>query len=300
MRIKTIKTVAAALAFLLAGPASAQTAAPAPATIPAHPALWVVKDADTTIYLFGTVHALRPNIAWFDPAVKKAFEASGQLVLEIPLPTPQEAQAVLLPLAIDPTGPTLTEKLPVASRPAFAAALARLGVPPAALDRVEPWFAAVTMGQILMKNAGFSPTDGAEVTLDAKAKAAGKPVIGLETLTQQLGYFHDLPEKDQVAFLLENVKDIDKFDSTITAMVDKWRAGDAEGLSALMNEDLTGQASLYKTLLVDRNARWADWIDNRLKTPGVVFVAVGAGHLAGRDSVQAQLARHHLVATRIQ
>jgi uncharacterized protein YbaP (TraB family) len=303
-----IRTMTVALAALLlvgntqqtASTAPPATTAPAPAAIPADPALWVVKDADTTIYLFGTVHALRPNIAWFDPAVKKAFDASGQLVLEIPLPTPEEAQAVLLPLAVDPTGPTLTEKIPAASRAAYAAALLKLGVPPAALDRVEPWFAAVTMGQILLKNAGFNPEDGAEVTLDGKAKAAGKPVIGLETLAQQLGYFHDLSQKDQVAFLLENVKDIDKFDSTITAMVEKWKKGDAEGLSALMNEDLTGQATLYKTLLVDRNARWADWIDNRLKTPGTVFIAVGAGHLAGKDSVQAQLAKHHLVATRIQ
>ena len=125
-------------------------------------------------------------------------------------------------------------------------------------------------------------------------------MTGLETLAQQLGYFHDLPQKDQIAFLLESVKDLDTFDTTINAMVDKWKAGDAEGLSALMNEDLTGQANLYKTLLVDRNARWADWIDTRLKTPGTVFIAVGAGHLAGKDSVQAQLAKHHIVATRIR
>ena len=260
----------------------------------------MVKDKDTTIYLFGTVHALKPNLSWFDSAVRKAFDASGQLVLEIPLPTPEQAQKVIGPLAMDPTGPTLTQKLPEKSRAAYAAALAKLGVPAAALDRFEPWFAAVTMSQISLQKAGYSAADGAEMALDAAAKAAGKPVTGLETLEQQLGYFHDLPQADQIAFLLESVKDLDKFDTTINAMVDKWKAGDAEGLSKLMNEDLTGQKNLYKVLLVDRNARWATWIDSRMKTPGTVFIAVGAGHLAGKDSVQAQLAKHRIVATRIR
>ncbi|GGA40630.1 TraB/GumN family protein [Sphingomonas psychrolutea] len=309
-----VKTMTVALAALLLGGNSAPQAAPAapapapaaPATeasIPADPALWVVKDADTTIYLFGTVHALKPRLSWFDSAVRKAFDESGQLVLEIPLPDPAEAQKVVLPLAIDPDGPPLRQKLTEADRATYVAALTKLGVPAAGIDQfdsLEPWFAAVTMAQIALQKAGFTPGDGAETALDKAAKAAGKPVSGLETLQQQLGYFHDLPQADQIAFLVAGAKDVDKFDSTINAMVDKWKAGDAEGLSALMNEDLTSQPNLYKVLLVDRNARWADWIDNRLKTPGTVFVAVGAGHLAGKDSVQVQLGKHHLTATRVK
>ena len=309
-----VKTMTVALAALLLGGNSAPQAAPAapapapaaPATeasIPADPALWVVKDADTTIYLFGTVHALKPRLSWFDSAVRKAFDESGQLVLEIPLPDPAEAQKVVLPLAIDPDGPPLRQKLTEADRATYVAALTKLGVPAAGIDQfdsLEPWFAAVTMAQIALQKAGFTPGDGAETALDKAAKAAGKPVSGLETLQQQLGYFHDLPQADQIAFLVAGAKDVDKFDSTINAMVDKWKAGDAEGLSALMNEDLTSQPNLYKVLLVDRNARWADWIDNRLKTPGTVFVAVGAGHLAGKGSVQDQLKTLGITARRIK
>ena len=104
-----------------------------------------------------------------------------------------------------------------------------------------------------------------------------------------------------VRFLGQILKaDIDTFDSTINAMLDRWKAGDAEGLSKLMNDDLTSQPNLYKVLLADRNARWADWIDTRLKTPGTVFIAVGAGHLAGKDSVQVYLTKHHLVAKRVR
>ena len=313
--MKRMTSVIGLLALLLASPALPQTPAPAPAPVtppaptipadpaPADPALWVVKDKDTTIYLFGTVHALKPHLGWFDSAVKTAFDASGQLVLEIPLPDPAEAQKVVLPLAIDPDGPPLRQKLTEKDRAIYVAALTKLGVAGPQIDqfdRFEPWFAGVTMSQIALQKAGFSPADGAEMALDKAAKAAGKPVSGLETLQQQLGYFHDLPQADQIAFLVAGAKEVDTFDTTINAMVDRWKAGDAVGLSALMNEDLTSQPTLYKVLLVDRNARWADWIDNRLKTPGTVFVAVGAGHLAGKDSVQVQLAKHHLKAVRLK
>jgi uncharacterized protein YbaP (TraB family) len=284
--MKTIKTVSALLALLLATPAIAQTPAPAPAapTIPADPALWVVKDTDTTI----------------DSAVRKAFDASGQLVLEIPLPSPEQAKAVIGPLAVDATGKPLTQKLSAEDRKVYATAMAKLGIPETAFDTFEPWFAAVTLAQIELQKSGFNAAEGVEVALNAAAKASGKPVAGLETLEQQLGYFHNLPQTDQIAFLISSAKDIDTFDSTINAMLDRWKAGDAEGLSKLMNDDLTSQPNLYKVLLADRNARWADWIDTRLKTPGTVFIAVGAGHLAGKDSVQVYLTKHHLVAKRVR
>lgn len=299
--MKIIRTFAPLAALLLAGSAVAQTVQQRPSapTIPADPALWVVKDKDTTIYLFGTVHALKPHIGWFDSAVRKAFDASGQLMLEIPLPDPATAQRVMLPLATDTSGVPLTQKLPVGDRAAYAAAMTKLGIPPAALEKFEPWFVAVTLSQLALQNAGFSAADGAEAALSAAATAQGKPIAGLETLQQQLGYFHDLPQSDQVAFLVSSVKDIDKFGGMINAMLDRWKAGDAEGLSKLMNEDLTSQLHLYQVLLVERNARWAEWIDQRMKRPGTVFIAVGAGHLAGKDSVQVQLKRHHLTAVRV-
>lgn len=304
--IRMLPYLSAAL-MLLAGSPSAQpqspVAAPAnAAAMPASdadPALWVVKDADTTIYLFGTVHVLKPGLSWFDEAVKTAFDKSDQLVLEIPLPDPAEAQRLIAPLGIDPTGPTLPEKLPPAKRAAFAAALAKLGVPEHGFDRLQPWFAAVSISQIQLQKAGYGADAGAERTLDAAARAAGKPVSGLETLAQQLGYFHDLPQSAQIEFLTQSIDDLAGFDRTIDVMVKKWSAGDPEALGRLLNKDVGRLPLLYKVLLKDRNSRWAAWIDKRMQQPGTVFIAVGAGHLAGKDSVQAQLQRYHLKAARI-
>lgn len=293
------------LALIMAPAAMAQTApapastAAAPATVDADPALWVVKDEDTTIYLFGTIHVLKPGLSWFDEGVKKAFDASKEVVLEISLPSDEEAQKILVPLVVDPDGPPLTEKLHPEKRAAYAAVMTRLGLPPAAFDKLYPWFAAVTLTQIQLQKAGYNPASGAERSIDEAAKAAGKPVTGLETLQQQLGYFASLPEADQIAFLEQGVDEFDKGLATIDEMVADWAKGDPDQLAAVMNRDIDKLPKLYDILLKQRNIRWADWIDARMKQPGTVFIAVGAGHLAGKDSVQVQLAGHHLTATRV-
>ncbi|SDA11341.1 TraB/GumN family protein [Sphingomonas sp. NFR15] len=295
--MRFLKTLLA-VSLIAATPACAK---PAPGAVKdVDPALWVVKDADTTIYLFGTIHALKPGLGWFDDAVRKAFDASDSLVLEIPMPSPDEAQKVMLPLALDPTGPTLTEKIPADKRAAYRAGLAKLGVRPDAFDRFEPWFAGATVGQLELQKSGFGRDDGVEKQLDAAAKAAGKPVTGLETLGQQLGYFHDLPQDAQVSFLLSGIEEIDTFPAEIDKMVDLWGKGDADGLGKMMNEDLTKQPVLRQVLLYDRNARWADWIARRMDQPGTVFIAVGAGHLAGAGSVQSLLAKKHITVRRIR
>jgi uncharacterized protein YbaP (TraB family) len=283
----------AALALLFAPVAYAQEIKDA------DPALWVVKDADTTIYLFGTVHVLKPGLGWFDEGVKAAFDKSDELVLEMVEPDTAAMQGLIMKTAVSAEGPTLTEKLPADKRDAYGKALADIGVPATALDRFEPWFAAVTLTVAGLPKLGYDPESGAERTLSAAAKAANKPVTGLETPEQQFGYFDTLPEMLQVKFLVSTVDDYPRMGATLDKMVASWSAGDPETLGKTMNEELSDTPEIAKVLLTDRNARWAEWIGKRMEKPGTVFVAVGAGHLAGPDSVQAQLAKHRLAATRV-
>ncbi|WP_448662035.1 TraB/GumN family protein [Sphingomonas sp. CJ20] len=274
-------------------------AAHAQATQPADPALWVVRDEDTTVYLFGTVHVLKPGLSWFDSAVKDAFDKSGELVLEMVEPDPATMQGIILKTALNPTGPTLTEKLPADKRAAYAKAVSEIAVPGAFLDRTDPWFAAVTLTVAGLPKLGYDPESGAERTLTAAAKAANKPVLGLETAEQQLGYFDSMPEPLQIKFLVSTIDEMPKMGSELDKMVVSWAKGDPDTLAAVMNESMRDTPEIGKILLTDRNIRWADWIAKRMEKPGVVFVAVGAGHLAGPDSVQVQLAKHKLKAVRI-
>jgi len=291
--LKPFARAAAALALLVAPAVHAQTAKDA------DPALWVVKDADTTIYLFGTVHVLRPGLSWFDEAVREAFDKSDELVLEMVEPDPQTMQALVIEKALDMSGPALTEKLPEDKREAFARAAADVGVPAAAMDRFDPWFAAVTLTVAGLPKLGYDPESGAERVLSAAAKEKGKPVTGLETPEQQLGYFDMLPEPLQLKFLVSTIDDYPRMGELLDKMVVNWSEGDADALAAAINEGLRETPEVGKVLLADRNARWAEWIAARLERPGTVFLAVGAGHLAGPDSVQAQLASRNLTAARV-
>lgn len=293
---------AAVLALMFVAPgALAQAVVPAaPATRDADPALWVVKDRDTTIYLFGTVHLLKPGLSWFDEAVRKAFDRSDELVTELGgSPDPAVVQPLKMQYGLNISGPSLTEKLPAEKREAFRAALAQFGMPQAVIDRFDPWLAGTQLSMMTLVKAGYDPKSGVEQALNEAAKAANKPVSGLETIEEQFGFFDNLSEDAQLLMLTEAIDKVDVAPAEFDRLVTEWAEGDAEGLAAIMNEGLRGSPELSKVLLADRNARWADWVKARLKRPGVVFVAVGAGHLAGDDSVQAMLAKRRVKARRV-
>jgi len=309
----TVLIATASCAMALAAPAMAQSApTEAPASVEAldpvkappvtvkdvDPALWVVKDADTTIYLFGSVHLLKPGLGWFDDGVKTAFDASDQLVLELVEPPAAEVQALFGKLAMDQQGKTLRSKMNDADRAVYEAALGKLGVPATALDPFDPWAAGLTLSLLSMQKSGFDPNSGVEKQLTAAANVSKKPIAGLETMAFQLGVFDALPEAEQVQFLVETAKEIDDVSSTFDKMVDLWAAADTESLGQLMNEGLTSR-TLYDALLTKRNANWAKWISAKMAQPGVTFIAVGAGHLAGSTSVQALLPAYGLNATRV-
>jgi uncharacterized protein YbaP (TraB family) len=291
--LKFFSRALAALAVLFAPAAYAQE------TRDADPAIWVVKDADTTIYLFGTVHALKPGLSWFDEAVKDAFDKSDEVMLEMVLPDPAALQGVVMQMASNPGGPTVTELLPEDKREPYHAAMSAAGVPYAMFDGFDPWLPAVMLSSLSLPKLGYDPNQGVERIITDAAKAAGKPVGGLETPEQQLGYFDGLPRPTQVQFLVDTVDELPKMGATLDGMMVKWSAGDADGLGKQMNEEMTDTPELAKVLLFQRNERWAGWIAERMNRPGTVFIAVGAGHLAGPDSVQAYLAKRHLTAERI-
>ena len=269
-----------------------------PAVKDVDPAFWVIKDADTTIYLFGSVHILKPGLGWFDDGVKTAFDSSDQLVLELVEPPAAEVQALFGKFAMDQQGKTLRSKMNDADRAVYDAAMGKLGIPAPAFDPFEPWAAGITMSLLAMQKSGFDPNSGVEKQLTAAAKVSNKPIAGLETMEFQLGVFDTLPEAEQIAFLIETAKTIDDVGSTTDKMVAMWASADTESLAQLMNEGLTSR-TLYDALLTNRNANWVKWISAQMKKPGVTFIAVGAGHLAGPTSVQALLPAYGLTATRV-
>jgi uncharacterized protein len=290
---------------LLAQPVLAQTdpLAPVPMAQPVEtdvdPALWVVADSDTTIYLFGTVHVLKPGLGWFDDGVKDAFDKSDQLVLELVQPPASEIQKIMADLSIDKSGRTLRSKLNDADLAAYEALIKKLGFPLEALDPVEPWATAVSIYALALGSSGFDSNLGVEAQLTAAANAKNKPMIGLETMRGQLSIFDQLSEPVQLSYLNQTVATIDQVGKQTDALVEYWSKPDPEALAGLMNAGFS-DPKLYEQLLTRRNANWAVWVRDRMAKPGRVFVAVGAGHLAGPVSVQQMLTAYGLKTERVR
>ena len=297
--MKTFAKLIAPLALLLTAPACAQTT-PVTVVRQAAPALWVVKDADTTISLFGTIHVLQPGINWFNKDVKKAFDSSNQVVLEMVLPDAATMQAIVKEKGYAHDGVALSDRLNGEKRVAYAKAMADLGLPATTFDKLEPWFAAVNLELLPLQKLGYDVSNGPEQIISKAASEGGKPVIGLETAAQQLGFFDGLSMPAQLAFLSATVDEVPTIGKQIDTMVDQWAKGDSTALAKTLNDDVADSPELEKVLLIDRNEHWADWIDERMKQPGVVFMAVGAGHLSGKNSVLVMLEAHHLKVERVK
>jgi uncharacterized protein YbaP (TraB family) len=110
-------------------------------------------------------------------------------------------------------------------------------------------------------------------------------------MEHQIKIFDTLPEAAQITAMGETLDEMSRLGQTFSPMLDAWASGDTEGLVRIMNEGVEKQPELYKAMFPDRNAKWADWVSARMASPGPVFMAVGAGHLAGKDSVQSYLAK---------
>jgi uncharacterized protein YbaP (TraB family) len=288
-----------ALVFAIAGAptqvlAQAAPAPAAPAAAPAiqgqGPALWVIKDADSTLYLFGSVHVLRPTTGWASPRVNAAFDSATDVWFEITNP---EDQAAMMPLiqqyGLSPQTP-LSSRLTPEELAQLDAAAQTIGASAAQMDPLKPWLAALSLSVAPLVKAGYDPQSGVELALKARAQAAGKRLHGFETLEKQVGMLATLPDDVQLEFLRETLKDFDEAVEMLDSMVEAWAKGDVQALDRIVVEEMkTDAPELYKVLLVDRNTDWANQIQTLLQGSGTAFIAVGAAHLTGDDSVQSIL-----------
>ncbi|TDW68436.1 hypothetical protein EDF57_101322 [Novosphingobium sp. PhB55] len=304
-KIRLLAAASALFIFLAAPPVTAREAqsekaraSGAPAA-EARPALWKISDRDTTIYLFGTIHILPEELGWFRGPVKRAFRSADQVVTETMTDSPETLQAIFAEKGIRRDGRTLRESLDDTQRENLEKSLSDLGLAVNSFDQFESWYAGLLLSLIPLKAAGYDQAKGVENQIDAMAKASGVARHPLETAEYQIGLFAALPEASQRAYLSEVLEQLPTLKEDVAKLVKAWRRGRAEELAELLNDDESDE-TMRKVLITDRNQAWAKWLEGRLAQPGVVFVAVGAGHLAGAGSVQEQLSRDGIRTVRVQ
>ncbi len=298
-----LPAIGAAVAWVMLASAAPVGTPPPPAVARAEvkPALWKLADADTTIYLFGTIHILPKDFAWRTPQFDQALGASSTLVLEVAnLDDEQASTGAFLDMAVSPDLPAVKDRVPDDRRAGLALMMDKAGLSSTVLSRFESWAVALTLGSAGMRDLQLSADYGVERALAADFKQAKKPIIGLETAEQQFGFFDTLPETAQRTLLVSMIDEQGGVKQMFDEMISAWSTGDENRIALTFDDELSLSPELVERLLRQRNRNWAGWLEKRLDQPGTVMVAVGAGHLAGKDSVQALLTKKGMAITRVQ
>jgi uncharacterized protein YbaP (TraB family) len=275
---------------LIAGPCAAFALAFAGAAL-AEPPVWVVKDKNSEVVLFGSIHVLPPGLDWAPPVLDRALRRADDIWFELPVDPKTEAETSMLATRVGvlPPDGSLFRLLTPADSALMSKVAAANDVSPVVLDRLQPWLAEIALAGGAYRKVGADANSGVENTVAALAtpKAVRR---AFETPAEQIGLLSGGSLADQIASLHETMQELDEQPDEFTTLVRAWMDGD---VAALDHEALApirkSSPALFKRLVTDRNARWTQILDTRLKGRGRTVVVVGIGHLIGPDGVPARL-----------
>lgn len=283
--------------FLLLAPASAQEA---PLTLdeatkgePAV-ALWRTGDEDTTVYLMGTVHILKPGLDWETVEFRSAWKEADTVFFEADVVSPaaaQEAAPVMMSRGYFQDGRKFADLFTEKEIDAINDAIAQFGISVSTFANMRPWFASIQLTQLALNKAGGDPKAGIDIILSQRGAIEGKEMRYFETMAEQIEMIADVPDEVWARSLVDGLDEFDNVEAFFAEMVGYWYDGKADDLAALLAESWEETPDLKTTLLDNRNKLWAEDLDGVIdEVEGTVFVAVGAGHLAGDGSLQEYLA----------
>ena len=278
-----------------------QSSASAPAAkAPPVPLLWKVSDADNSVYVLGSFHLLKPDDYPLSKDVDAAFADAEQLVFEL---SPEEMASPALGMqmgqaALRTDGTQLNSELSpeVAARlqawlAKNEAQLAKSGIPAAALQMFEPWFAGLMVTLTEMTKMGLDPKLGLDAHFAEAAKKANKPTAGLETGAQQIAFLDGMSKEEQLQMLAEALDESAEGRAEMEKLHRQWREGDEQGIwNGMAAEMQTRYPKLYRHINVERNDAWVPKIEQRLKAgKDDTLLVVGALHTLGKDGVVEKL-----------
>jgi uncharacterized protein YbaP (TraB family) len=257
----------------------------------AQPPVWIVRDADSEVVLFGSVHVLPPGLDWEPPALARALAAADDIWFELPIDADTETETGRLAakLGLLPPDQSLFKMLPPADAARLSTVAAMYEVSPAVLDRLQPWLAEIALAGGAYRKIGADANSGVEKTLSAAARPDAQR-RAFETPAEQIAILAGAPQAEQVASLRQTLEDMATKPDQFADLVKAWTDGDVRALDREALGDMRRVSpTLFRILVTERNARWTQALDQRLKGHGHTVVVVGVGHLIGPDGVPARL-----------
>jgi uncharacterized protein YbaP (TraB family) len=257
----------------------------------ARPPVWIVRDADSELILFGSVHILPPGLDWRPPALEQGVKTADDVWFELPIDAASEQETLKLAAQLGLLAPdqSLFKLLPKAQSDRLLRVARQYGADPAVLDRMKPWLAEVALSGAAFRKAGADGQDGVEKAVAAEVPPAAAR-RAFETPREQLDILAGGSWDEQVASLAQTLKEMEEEPDEFRQLVRAWMAGDLAGLDREALSPLRkASPSLFRRLVSDRNARWTTVLDERLKGHGRTVVVVGMGHLIGKDGLPARL-----------
>lgn len=254
------------------------------------PPLWRIADADSEIWLFGSVHVLPDDVAWRSEAFEAAFAEADELVTEADVSDAAATAALASHYGALPSGERLSDKLPPRARIQLARVVSALGADAEAIEMMRPWLAGLRLSYLFARSRGQESDAGVEAALMPEARARGMALSYLETPEQQVRTLADLSDADQMNFLQSTLDEIERSDDVLERTQSAWADGDVARLERLLHTQLHAAGDgPYSALIPQRNRAWAAQIEHRLEGSGRTIYVVGVAHLLGDDSVVALL-----------
>ena len=249
--------------------------------------VWRVTDGESTVYLGGTVHLLRPEDYPLPEEFDQAYEGSSELFFETDISSMNDlsVQAQMLQQLTYSDGRTLKDVLDTEAYAALKTYTAGVGMPLMMLEQFKPGMIVSTLQVLEFQRMGFTP-QGVDAFFNAQALTDGKSVGALETLDEQIGFLAAMGEGVESEFIMMSLEDLDNTAKLMDEMIEAWRVGDSQALQTLFVDDMLERApAVYDSLLRQRNLRWVPQIEAMFNDQGTEFVLVGAAHLVGVDGL---------------
>jgi hypothetical protein len=265
-----------------------------------HPPLWRIDGPNNSVYLLASIHVLRPTDDAMPDSVLQAYKQTAAIYMEVDVDDldPAQAEQFTLEHGMLPEGQTLHDVLGAERYEHARQQAQQLGIDLEMFAQLEPWVVALSVAQAQFIKLGLDPQAGVEQRLAQKAAQDGKQIHGLETLTDQLNALDSLPLARQGEFLLVSLDEATDLSAVADQLIGAWSRGDTAVLAKTLTEEFNGFPELYRSLVVDRNRKWADEIGALLHDKQNYLIVVGALHLVGKDSVLELLRAHGFSAKR--